>query len=449
MVDSPQAPGTRIIDRAGDLPAIVVHRARLSVSEGKDAGQEVLLSRTTTRVGTDEACELTLTDEAVSRVHFELRATSEGVLLRDHGSTNGTFVDGYRVREIFLNRNADIRVGNSRLQFALLQEQVEIPLSNKTNFGDLLGHSAPMKAAFAVLERSARTDVTVLIQGESGTGKELAARALHSYSSRKQGPYVVVDCGAMANNLVESHLFGHAKGSFTGAVDAKVGSFEEADKGTLVLDEIGELPLDLQPKLLRAIETREVQRVGEAKPRSIDIRLVASTNRNLEAEVRAGRFREDLFFRLSVITVWMPPLRERKEEIPRLIRHAIQKLGGDPSRDLPKSLMDVVMSHDWPGNVRELRNFVERFMTLSDHDPAGLLGVPARKPGASSANVAMETDLPFHEARRMWTERFEREYLAKLLATHGDNISEVARIAGISRQSCYRLMEKHGLRTES
>jgi DNA-binding NtrC family response regulator len=248
----------------------------------------------------------------------------------------------------------------------------------------------------------------------------------------------VCDCGAVAPALAESHLFGHARGAFTGANEARTGVFEEANGGTLVLDEIGELPLDLQPKLLRVVESRAVVRVGESTPRPVDFRLVASTNRNLEQEVRAGRFRQDLFFRLSVITAKLPPLRDRREDIPLLVR---KFLGARAA--LPHHVMGLLASHSWPGNVRELRNVVERFVVLPDQDPAELLGAPdLATPGAES------TELSFHEAKQRYIDRFERDYLTQLLAKHGGNISEVARVATLSRQTCYRLMHKHGIRTD-
>jgi DNA-binding NtrC family response regulator len=447
MTHGQQAPGTRILEHKG-APALVLRRTSLTVLSGPDAGRELAIEGTSVRVGSDPDNDLILADETVSAHHFEILATEQGCLLRDLGSTNGTLVGGYRARELYLNDLTEIAAGNTRLRFALNDGEVQIPLSRRTNFGSLLGHSAAMRAAFAVLERAAGTDATVLVMGESGTGKELATRGLHDASKRREGPYVVFDCGAVTATLLESHLFGHARGAFTGAVDARAGVFEEADAGTLVLDEIGELPLDLQPKLLRALETRTVVRVGESKPREIDVRFLASTHRNLQEEVRAGRFREDLFFRLSVITVRLPPLRERRDEIPRLVHHFLTKLAADT--EVPPSTMALFQSHDWPGNVRELRNAVERFVAFKDLGPEMWLpgrgaGAPARERGAEAQP---DLDLPFHDAKQRWTDHFEREYLERLLRVHGGNLSEAARVAGLSRQTCYRLLKKHGLRAD-
>lgn len=449
MASSKNDARTRVLERPGAAPSLVLRRARFDVVTGKDRGKTILLEKPSLSIGTDPTNDAVLGDPSVSGRHVEVSLDDKGCLVRDLGSTNGTSIDGYLVREIYLKDGAEIVLGETTLRFVVSKDEVEIPLSTKTNVCDLLGHSAPMRAAFAILERAAASDTTVLIQGESGTGKELAARALHTLSTRREGPYLIFDCGASSPTLIESQLFGHAKGAFTGALDARAGVFEEGAGGTVVLDEIGELPLDLQPKLLRAVEARTVQRIGEVAPRPVDVRLVASTHRNLEEEVRAGRFRQDLYFRLSVITVRLPALRERKEEIPRLVQHFMSKLGARSHATPPKRVLDMMMSYSWPGNVRELRNVVERMILLPDLEPSAYL--PAQLPAGPSpeepsAPLIMDPALPFHEAKRQWTERFERDYLSRLIQAHGGNISEVARVAGISRQSCYRLMEKHGLR---
>lgn len=426
---------------------MALRRAELAVEAGPDAGAAATLAKLSIRVGSDPDNDLVLHDEAVSAHHFELRATERGVLLEDLASTNGTFVDGNLVGRIYLRQSSRIAVGRTELRFALLRGEVELPLSRSTNFGLLLGHTPAMRAAFAVLEGAARSTATVLVTGESGTGKELAARGIHERSKRSSGPYVVFDCGAAAPSLLEGQLFGHARGAFTGAVESRAGIFEAAQGGTLVLDEIGELPVELQPKLLRALETRSVQRIGETSPREVDVRFVACTNRNLEEEVRAGRFRQDLLYRLSVITVRLPPLRERKEEVPRLVRLFLSRLGGAEQQDLPLDVMRLLEAHDWPGNVRELRNFVERYLALPGADPAALLPAGGRSE-AAPALALPRTDVPFHEAKERWTDLFERAYLGSLLEEHKGNVSAVARVAGLSRQTCYRLMLKHGLRLE-
>lgn len=436
--------GTRIIETEAG-PELAFRDGCLCVVAGPDDGRQSRFAGTALRVGTDADNDLVLSDETVSARHFEIVVTEDGFLLRDVGSTNGTTVGGFRAREVYLTDGATIVAGTTRLELRLADREVRVPLSRRTNFGQLLGHGAAMRAAFAVLERAAKTDATVLLLGESGTGKELAARALHDASTRRDGPYVVLDCGATTPSLIAAQLFGHARGAFTGAIEARAGVFEDADGGTLVLDEIGELPLEMQPKLLRAVETRTVQRLGETEPRAFDVRFVACTNRNLEEEVRAGRFRQDLFFRLSVITVRLPPLRERREEIGRLVHHFLSARGVDPPPDLDRTLR-VLASHEWPGNVRELRNFAERLAALPD------LGIehwlPRSEASTAPAVPSMSIDVGFHEAKARFTDELERRYLEALLEAHGDNLSEAARVAGLSRQSCYRLLRKHGLRTD-
>ena len=447
MTGLSSAPGTRILELADGIPTLVVGRARLSVSSGPDEGRSVELAGLSLTVGADADNDLVLTDASVSTRHFELVRTEHGCLLRDQGSTNGTFVDGYRALAVHLKRSSEIRIGETVLRFQSLDDEVELPLSRRTNFGKLLGHSPAMRAAFATLHKAAKSEATVLVMGESGTGKELAARGLHDESSRYEGPYIVFDCGTAAPTLLESQLFGHEKGAYTGATSAREGVFEAADGGTLVLDEIGELPLSLQPKLLRALESRTVTRLGATDSRSVDVRFVASTNRNLRQEVEAGRFREDLFFRLSVITVRLPPLRDRKEELPRLIRHFLSALGRADTPEVPEATMRLLGSHDWPGNVREVRNFVERFLALPGAAPDELLPRATVDSGPAGGVDLGDTEVGFHDAKQRFTDQFERVYLERLLSRHGDNLSEAARVSGLSRQSCYRLLRKHGLRS--
>jgi transcriptional regulator with PAS, ATPase and Fis domain len=431
--------GTRLIERAGAQPVLWLRKSRLVVVRGPDKGKHVNFASPVLAVGTSPDMDVVLADPTVSAKHFELRFDDEGCVLRDRESTNGTFVGGMRIREAYVADGAQIVAGETTLRLKLLDGHVEIPLSPRDRFGGLRGDSTAMRAAFAVLERAAASDSTVLVHGESGTGKELAARAIHEASPRRDGPLVVCDCGAVAASLAESQLFGHARGAFTGAAEARPGVFEEADGGTLVLDELGELPLELQPKLLRAVESRTVTRLGETTARPVDIRLVACTNRNLDEEVRAGRFRQDLYFRLSVITVRLPALREHREDIPALVA---QFLGG--RAQIPRHVLELFASHGWPGNVRELRNVVERMLVLPDADPAVLLGAVRDVPEVT----AQETALSFHDAKQRNNDRFELAYLSRLLEQCGGNISEVARVAALSRQTCYRLMHKHGIRTD-
>src|SRR5262245_52758553 len=273
-------------------------------------------------------------------------------------STNGTFLDGAEIKEAYIRAGAVIGAGASEFKFTPFEERIEILPSEKEQLGEMVGRSAPMREIFGLIERIAPTDATVLIEGETGTGKDMIARTIHELSKRKDAPFIVVDCGAVAGTLIESELFGHEKGSFTGAVAARQGAFELASGGTVFLDELGELSLDLQPKLLRVLEQRELRRVGGSKILKVDLRVVAATRKDLRSEVEKGKFREDLYFRLNVVPITAPPLRERREDIPPLIEHFLAKLAapGQAAPHLGDSTRAALMGHDWPGNVRELRN---------------------------------------------------------------------------------------------
>jgi DNA-binding NtrC family response regulator len=417
---------------------------------GPEVGQSWELGAETT-VGKGSENDICIIDATVSRCHFALLQTPEGFLLRDRESTNGTFLEGARVVEAYVKPGMEIRAGEVSLRLKPINEEVAIQPSGSSCFGKLVGDSAPMRKIFALLDRVAPTDATILILGETGTGKGAVARAIHERSDRQDKPFVTIDCGAISQNLIESELFGHAKGAFTGATDSKMGLFAEADGGTLFLDEIGELPLDLQPKLLRALETRTVRRLGESEPRPVDVRLVAATNRNLAQEVAARRFRQDLFFRLGVIRLRMPSLRERREEIPRLVSHFVTELGSDPHEALPDpSVISMLHEYHWPGNVRELRNVVERLVLLPGMQPAFYLdGAASGAEGSSEPgdpfSDKIDLDQGFHDGKRRFTELFEREYLARQLRRCKGNISELARVSGLSRQSCHRLLGRYGL----
>jgi two-component system response regulator GlrR len=424
--------GTRIL-KSGEKSVLAVPRARLKVTRGRDKGKKLELGDAPTAViGTHEDADLPLHDDTVSRRHAELRATPTGWVVRDLGSTNGVRVDGTRVVEAVLDRPSHaISLGETDLEWKLLDDAVELALSPRAGFGLLVGDSPPMRALYALLERAAASDSTVLVEGESGTGKEAVAESLHRASPRHEGPFVVVDCGAVAPSLLESELFGHEKGAFTGADRARAGAVEEAEGGTLFLDEIGELPLALQPKLLRLLESRQVRRLGAAQHRRIDVRLVAATNRKLDRCVAEGSFRQDLYYRLAVVKVTVPPLRARPEDILPLARRFAEARGVDPDKLLSDGVKTALTRHAWPGNVRELRNAVERLLAV------GELGT-----GVSGAGGA---PLPYNQARADALDGFEREYCKTLLRRAGGVVTRAAAEAGISRQMFHRLLRKHEL----
>jgi DNA-binding NtrC family response regulator len=424
---------TRLLQRpTGNV--LAVRRARLRVVRGPSRGSELELSSLSPVViGSDAAADLLVEDDTVSARHAEVRPTARGWLVRDLGSTNGVVIHDVRVGEAILDeRTKRLALGESELEWKLYDDEVEHALAAQP-FGGLIGDGPAMRALFALLEQAAASDATVLLDGESGTGKEVLAEALHRASPRRGRAFVVVDCGALAPGLVDSELFGHEKGAFTGADRARAGALEEADGGTLFLDEIGELPPEQQVKLLRAIEAREVRRLGATRPRAIDVRIVAATHRNLPRLVAAGGFRADLYYRLAVVKAHVPPLRERPEDILPLARAFALELrpGIDAAAPFSDSIAAALAAHRWPGNVRELRNVVQR-LTL-----VGELATELRTPAP----------LPeYDRARRQALDDFEREYCRALLSQVGDNVSRAAATAGLSRQMLHKLLRKHGLR---
>jgi transcriptional regulator with PAS, ATPase and Fis domain len=417
----------------------------LTVIDGPDRGKSLGVSDTTARVGTGPGNGLVLSDPTVSRVHCEVRLTREGVAIVDAGSTNGTFVDGVRVRDAFLVSGSVVRLGGTTLRAVVGEETLRLPLSSKDGFGALIGGSVEMRRVYAVLERVSSTEATVLIQGETGTGKEVVARSIHDASPRSKGPFVAVDCGAIADNLIESELFGHVRGAFSGAVGDREGLFEEAHGGTLFLDEIGELPISLQPKLLRALESRQIRRVGSNSMKPVDVRVVAATNRPLARAVNAGTFREDLYYRLAVVEVALPPLRMRRDDIPFLAVHFVRRFTGK-SLPLSEDLMATLLSRSWPGNVRELRNFVEQRVSLGITDAAEARNERPVAPAISAGAAALvPVDLPFEPARDAWMAAFERAYLLAILEKAEGNVTRAAELAGVNRRFVYRLMERLGI----
>ncbi len=399
------------------------------------------------RVGSNPSNDLVLNDPTVSRMHAELSAEPSGVAVRDLGSTNGTWWKGLRITDAVIPSGV-ILFGGSKLTVSSDAEAVEA-LSEVTEFGPLVGQSAPMRALFKTLSRVSPTSSTVLIQAESGSGKELVARAMHEASPRKSSPYVVFDCAAAAPSLIESALFGHERGAFTGALRRKLGCFEEAEGGTLFLDEIGELPIELQPRLLRALETKQIRRVGAEKPIAIDVRLVAATHRDLARQVNQGQFREDLYYRLAVVRLRIPPLREWLDDLRMLVEHLMsQALNGnrDKAEVLVSAISDAQWStlrkHPWRGNVRELRNAVERSLAMSDALSPSSDFEPLTE-SLSDPAALVSFDQPFLDQKRRLVERFESQYLRAMVERHGGNLKRAAADAGIDRMYFKRLLRKY------
>jgi DNA-binding NtrC family response regulator len=432
--------------RIGERPvALEVRGFEVVVLSGPDAGKQLRATRRSLIIGTGAPSDLTLADPHVSRTHLRIDATDEYVV-RDLGSTNGTRVQGVRVREAILDDGAILECGSTRMRFQLVPEPLRIELAPDDGFEGLIGRSVAMRELFALLARVAVTDAPVLIEGETGTGKERVARAVHARSLRAGRPFVVFDCAAVPPTLIESELFGHEKGAFTGATDRRAGVFERAAGGTVLLDELGELSLELQPKLLRVLESSEVFRVGAQKPTPIDVRLVAATNRDLQARVAEGHFREDLYYRLAVVTLTVPALRERREDIPALAAHFARDrifAGGDGGRGPGwETIFEFMKAHDWPGNVRELRNVVERAVIMAD--PNLLTGNPldALAELRKKAEPALRKRVSLRAAR----DQTEREYLEDLIRSTDGDLDEAAAIAEVHRKSLERLLREHGIK---
>jgi len=415
----------------------------LVVVDGPDRGKRVVVHGGSARIGTAEGNDLRLADRTASRVHCEIRVKPSTILVRDLGSTNGTLSEGIRIVEAEVPTGATLRIGGSAVRIEIGDEPAFVDVSALDSFGELVGSSLEMRRLYAMLERVSPTATTVLVQGETGTGKDVVARAIHAASPRKDAPFVPIDCGAIPENLFESELFGHVRGAFSGAVNDRKGVFEEADGGTLFLDEIGELPLATQAKLLRALETRSVRRVGSNTAKPVDVRIVAATNRPLAQSVNEGTFREDLYYRLAVVEIVLPPLRSRREDVPLLARHFFMMLGG--AGELPQPFLASLAQRSFPGNVRELRNFIERAMLLGTIAPS-----PARQAQMVSAPPGLEDLAPLHlplkEARDQWTASFEAVYVRAVLKKTRGNVTHAAELAGVSRRFMQRLAARLGIK---
>jgi transcriptional regulator with GAF, ATPase, and Fis domain len=433
---------TTVVYRQDGSPVIERAQVEICIVEGPDEGKRAVIGPEPLIVGTHARCGLRLSDTSVSRRHVEIAHGEEGLRVRDLESTNGTKAGRNKISDAVVEVGTTLTLGETKAELTRMVERIPLPLSRRRRFGDLIGSSAAMRQIYALLESAAEADATVLLQGETGTGKELAARGLHDHSKRAMEPFVIVDCGAVSPTLIEAELFGHEKGAFTSADRERPGAFERAQGGTLFFDEVGELPLALQPKLLRALEQREIQRIGSSERILVDVRFVAATNRDLKSEMDAGRFREDLYYRLDVFKVVMPPLREHPEDIPMLVAHFLR---GHEGTTLPQEIVERMTGLGWPGNVRELRNAVERAVVLSrGRAPRG-----GSDQGSRLEDVPLDTSRPFKDLKAELVDSFERRYLTEVLRRNKGNVSASARESGIDRKHLERLVRKHGLDIKS
>ena len=427
------------------LRELAYSRCRVVVVDGPDKGLVAEASGPELAIGTGEGNQLVLHDPAVSRHHLAIGMSPRGAHLTDLGSTNGTFLAGHRVESGWLEQGSILRAGVTTMRFELLADEIREPLSDEDRFGRALGKSAAMRRVFALLPKIAASESTILLEGETGTGKSLLAEAVHQASPRAKGPLVVLDCGSIPPSLIEAELFGYEKGAFTGAIAARAGAFESAAGGTIFLDEVGELPLELQPKLLRALEDRVVKRLGNPQAVKLNVRLIAATNRDLRMEVNRGRFRSDLYYRLDVVRLRLPALRERREDIPVLVESFYDQFAGEGTEPPPELLAELV-SHDWPGNVRELRSAVERAVLLGEPSLWRSIMDEAEGKGGevwSGKPGDFEDDLSFRAAKERVMLRWERWYVVELLRRHGGNLSAAARAARMDRTHLRSLLRRY------
>jgi DNA-binding NtrC family response regulator len=416
----------------------------------------------------DDAFDLVITDLSlggklggldVLRASKESRAEAPVVLITAHGSEKIAVeamkagADDY-VPKPFDNDEIRLIVRRALDRTRLVREHRLLldRVAQELGQGAIIGTGPAMRSVFQTIQKVADTDLTVLIRGESGTGKELVAQALHQGSPRRERPFVAVNCAAISRELVESELFGHEKGAFTGAMARRIGRFEAAGGGTIFLDEIGDMPLETQAKVLRVLEERKLERVGSNQPLAVDVRVLAATHRDLEGDVKKGRFREDLYFRLAVVPIHLPALRERIEDIPLLVDRFLVQLGkrlGRPRATIGADALAALAGHSWPGNVRELRNVTEQAAVLATGDTIERrdlrLGAGTADP-AAPGTIAPGTS--FAEAKRAHVEAFERRFLQDALRQHGGNISRTAGAIGMVRQSLQQKLRELGIKAD-
>ena len=475
---------TKISYLDGKPTTIHLRKCRI-VTQQKTDRREWIFEHGLITVGSLDDNNLVIKDDTVSRYHAQIIQQDDFYLIRDLDSTNGTWINQVRIKEAYLSPGCLLRFGNAEFIFQPLDEEVAVEPLNEEKFGDIIGGNVKMREIYGILEKIAPTNATVVIEGETGTGKEVIAHTLHKLSLRARKPFVVFDCGAVPESLIESELFGHEKGSFTGAIMTRQGLFELAQGGTIFLDELGELSLELQPKLLRVLEQREVRRVGAAKAIPVDVRVIAATNRKLEEEVRNNRFREDLFYRLSVVRIFLPPLRDRMDDLPLLVKHFLKNSSFNRDlnanlklRSISRQALNAMTRYSWPGNVRELLNVVERACSLADGDCIELSDLPdhiaccvsadmleaqeeikptpVQEPPADEVQPAPSVNTEsavtndylnasFKEAKEAWLARFEGEYIRSLVTRNNFNISQAAREAGVDRKYLRKLMKKYNI----
>jgi transcriptional regulator with GAF, ATPase, and Fis domain len=421
-----------VVQRGGQ-PVRIVRSCRVEVLRGPDAGEHLEITQPRFGIGSHERNEVVLNDATVSRHHLEVELSPFGYRIADLGSSNGTFYGALKLGAIQVNGAVELQLGQTTLRLQPGDVETEVPATSELGFGELVGRSLPMRELFAQLKAVAASDCSVLLEGETGVGKERVAEAIHRASPGARGPFVVVDCGAMSSALMESELFGHVRGAFTGAVEDRKGLIELANGGTLFLDEVGELPLALQAKLLGVLERRRVMPVGTTQTRSVQLRIIAATHRDLLRRANEGQFRADLYYRVAVVRLRVPPLRERMEDLPLLVGMRLAELREREGMHVPDQLSAVALAHlagqPWPGNVRELFNAVEQAALQL---PQAVAPPPARRTA------------PFFTTREQALDDFNRQYFTALVQ-RSSNFSQIAREAGLDRRYLQRILDRYGI----
>lgn len=430
-------------------------REGFEVETASDA--ETALGKMSERVFDVVLCDIQLPDRSGIEVLQEIKRLFPHtiILMMTAFSSIDSAVEAVRQgAEDYLSKPLQLHDVRLRIERALERRRLETRLSDleqqlaeRYRFGNIIGRSKPMQELFRILERVARSQATVLLVGRTGTGKELVARAIHYNSPRAKGPFVDINCGALPTELLESELFGHVRGAFTGATESRPGLFETAHGGTLFLDEVDALKPDLQVKLLRALQEKVIRRVGGRENIPVDVRIIAATNQDLEAAVRRGEFREDLYYRLNVVTLYLPELRERREDIPLLVEHFLRQYAREnnqPVRRFSNEAMRLLMSYSWPGNVRELQNAVQYALTMSSEPILTIRDLPPHISGITSIE---RRESPEREPRTL--EEVERRHILRVLEETGGNHTRAAEILGIDRRTLYRKLTKYNIPLES
>lgn len=429
--------------RLDDSDSVEVRTLRVDIVAGPGTRGEFSSDNETMTLGSAVGNDVVVDDDTVSRYHVEFERCSEGIIVRDQSSSNGTFVGASRIREVIVPAETVLQLGRTTVS---LRDgaKVDVELHGSSALGELVGSTTAMRRLMAQVRRAAQTDVAALVVGESGTGKELVARALYDLGPRQSKPFVTVDCASLAPSLIASELFGHERGAFTGADRQHIGAFERANGGTLFLDEVGELPAELQPNLLGALERRRIRRVGGQVDIDVDARVIAATNRDLRADVNAGRFRLDLYYRLAVVVMRLPPLRERTADLPLLLEHFLRECGDPSPLDVvfPAATREALRRHHWPGNVRELKNLVEAAVAMGEPN------LPHDLEEARPSRLEYERYLgiPYKEARQALLRSFEVEFIEHWLERTGGNVARAAREARMDRSHLFHLIRRHRLR---